>query len=125
MIMAVGTEGRRGPCYARQQRVVYCINKTPGSGTMTKLTQTACVLALVSTPVLAQQQPATSTSSRIAEAEQGLTSAVVLVGTPAPRRTIAAEMSRLHVPGVSVAVLHDGTIEWSKDTGSRAPGAHR
>ncbi|WP_375429505.1 serine hydrolase domain-containing protein [uncultured Sphingomonas sp.] len=48
----------------------------------------------------------------------------MLAGTPAPRRTIAAEMSRLHVPGVSIAVLHGGTIEWSKGYGiTRAGGS--
>jgi CubicO group peptidase (beta-lactamase class C family) len=31
-------------------------------------------------------------------------------------------MSRLHVPGVSVAVLHDGTIEWSKGYGITREG---
>ncbi|MEG3163152.1 serine hydrolase domain-containing protein [Sphingomonas sp. PB2P19] len=47
----------------------------------------------------------------------------MLAGTPAPRRTIAAEMVRLHVPGVSVAVLHGGVIEWAKGYGvTRAGG---
>jgi CubicO group peptidase (beta-lactamase class C family) len=83
----------------------------------------ACVLAFVSAPVAAQQQPAAFAPSKIAKVEQGLTSAVVLAGTPAPPRTIAAEMSRLHVPGASVAVLHGGTIEWSKGYGiTRAGG---
>lgn len=89
---------------------------------MTKSIRTACVLALVSAPVAAQQHPAATASARTAEVERGLTSAVVLVGTQAPRRTIAAEMSRLHVPGVSVAVLHGGTIEWSKGYGITREG---
>lgn len=49
---------------------------------------------------------------------------MVLAGTPAPVRTIAAEMDRLHVPGVSIAVLRGGTIAWSKGYGvTRAGGA--
>lgn len=83
----------------------------------------ACVLALVSAPVVAQQQPVAS-APKIAEVEEGLTSAVVMAGTPASPRTIAAEMSRLHVPGASIAVLHGGTMEWSKGYGiTRAGGA--
>jgi CubicO group peptidase (beta-lactamase class C family) len=75
-------------------------------------------------PIHATAQQVAPTPSRITVVEQGLTSAVVLAGTPAPRRTIQAEMRRLNVPGVSVAVLHDGTIEWSKGYGvTRAGGA--
>lgn len=77
----------------------------------------------MSAPAVAQQPSAAAASASIAEVEQGLTSAVVLAGTPAPRRTVAAEMSRLHVPGASVAVLHGGVIEWSKGYGvTRAGG---
>nr|WP_295665522.1 serine hydrolase domain-containing protein [Sphingomonas sp.] len=93
---------------------------------MSKLIRAACGLALMSTPVSAQQRrPAASAPPKIAEVEQGLTPAIVLAGTIAPRGTIAAEMSRLHVPGVSVAVLHGGTIEWSKGYGiTRVGGPH-
>ncbi len=93
---------------------------------MRRLIRAACVLALMSTPVSARQQrAAASAPPKIAEVEQGLTPAIVLAGTIAPRRTIGAEMSRLHVPGVSVAVLHGGTIEWSKGYGiTRVGGPH-
>ena len=89
---------------------------------MSKAIRTAYVLAFVSAPVAAQQQQAVSASAKPVEVEQGLTSAVKLSGTAAPRRTIIAEMSRLHVPGVSVAVLHDGMIEWSKGYGITRKG---
>ncbi len=89
---------------------------------MSKLFRAAYVLALLSFPAGAQQ--AAPKPSKIAAVEQGLTSAVVLAGTPAPRRTIATEMRRLNVPGVSVAILHGGTIEWAKGYGvTRADGA--
>ncbi|MDD1453188.1 serine hydrolase [Sphingomonas sp. H160509] len=88
---------------------------------MSKLVRVAYMMALLPIPATAQQ--AAPTPSRIAVVEQGLTSAVVLAGTPAPRRTIEAEMRRLNVPGVSVAVLHGGIIEWSKGYGiTRAGG---
>jgi len=34
-------------------------------------------------------------------------------------------MSRLHVPGASVAVLRGGTIEWSKGYGITRAGGYR
>lgn len=88
---------------------------------MSKLVRVAYMVALLPIPATAQQ--AASTPSKIAVVEQGLTSAVLLAGTPAPRRTIGAEMRRLNVPGVSVAVLHGGSIDWSKGYGvTRAGG---
>ncbi len=48
----------------------------------------------------------------------------MLAGAPAQHRTIAAEMRRLNVPGVSVAVLHDGAVHWVKGYGvTRTGGA--
>ena len=89
---------------------------------MSKLIRVAYIMALLPIPAAAQQ--AAPTPSKIAVVEQGLASVVVLSGTPAPRRTIEAEMRRLNVPGVSVAVLHGGTIDWSKGYGvTRAGGA--
>ena len=74
-------------------------------------------------PASAAAQQDDSTSSKISAVEQGLTSAVVLAGAPAQHRTIDAEMHRLNVPGVSVAVLHDGALHWAKGYGvTRAGG---
>ena len=88
---------------------------------MSTLVRVAYMMALLPIPATAQQ--AAPTPSKIAAVERGLTSAVVLASAPAPRRTIEAEMRRLNVPGVSVAVLHGGTIEWSKGYGiTRAGG---
>lgn len=88
---------------------------------MSRLIRVAYIMALLPIPAAAQQ--AAPAPSKIALVEQGLTSVVVLSGTPAPRRTIESEMRRLNVPGVSVAVLHGGTIDWSKGYGvTRADG---
>lgn len=49
--------------------------------------------------------------------EQGLRPAVALEGKPVPTTPLADEMRRLHVPGVSVAVLRGGKIAWAKGYG--------
>lgn len=55
-------------------------------------------------------------ADRIARVEAGLLPAVVLKGQTTPA-TIAARMKQLAVPGVSVAVINDGAIEWAKGYG--------
>jgi hypothetical protein len=40
--------------------------------------------------------------------------AVVVTGDPHPCPTLAERMDQLHVPGVSVAVIHNGAIEWTR-----------
>lgn len=49
--------------------------------------------------------------------EQGLRPAVALQGKPVPTTTLEAEMQRLHVPGVSIAVVREGRIAWAKGYG--------
>jgi CubicO group peptidase (beta-lactamase class C family) len=76
------------------------------------------VLTLSVTPAQGKEQakrPAPDAS--VTRVEEGLLPAVSIVGQPPKRRTIAAEMERLHVPGVSVAVLRSGTIAWAKGYG--------
>ena len=54
----------------------------------------------------------------IARIEQRLPPAQTLQGAPAQTRTLAAEMARLHVPGVSIAVIRDGKLAWAKGYGA-------
>jgi CubicO group peptidase (beta-lactamase class C family) len=49
--------------------------------------------------------------------EQHLGTAVEIAGRPAPERTLAEAMAAMHVPGVSVAVVRNGRIVWSKGYG--------
>ncbi|MES2451979.1 MAG: serine hydrolase domain-containing protein [Pseudomonadota bacterium] len=49
--------------------------------------------------------------------ENGLVSAVSIKGEPAQRRSIQDEMNRLHVPGVSIAVIRNGQVAWAKGYG--------
>jgi CubicO group peptidase (beta-lactamase class C family) len=47
---------------------------------------------------------------------------VVVKGEAPVCATLAAQMAELHVPGVSVAVVHDGKIEWAQGFGVAALG---
>lgn len=54
---------------------------------------------------------------RIGAVETGLTPPVVLKGRPVPRSSIAERMKALKVHGISVAVIQDYAIAWSKGYG--------
>ena len=49
--------------------------------------------------------------------EENLHYLAVIKGRPDPGMSLPDQMSRLHVPGVSVAVIHDKRIDWSKGYG--------
>jgi CubicO group peptidase (beta-lactamase class C family) len=59
-------------------------------------------------------------SDDIRHIEQGLRPAIALQGKPVPTATLADEMQRLHVPGVSIAVIRNGQIAWAKGYGVAA-----
>ena len=64
-----------------------------------------------------------STPSRIRAVESGLGPAVTITSRPAEHRELLAEMQRLRVPGVSLAIIHDGHLEWAKGYGVTGNGA--
>src|SRR5260370_31761901 len=49
--------------------------------------------------------------------EENLRYLAVIKGRPDPGMSLADQMLRLHVPGVSLAVIHDKRIDWSKGYG--------
>jgi CubicO group peptidase (beta-lactamase class C family) len=57
---------------------------------------------------------------RIQRVSDGLLPAIVVAGQPS--MALSARMTELNVPGVSVAVLHGGMIEWARGFGSVAIG---
>jgi CubicO group peptidase (beta-lactamase class C family) len=57
---------------------------------------------------------------RVQRVADGLLPAIVIAGQPP--MTLSARMTELNVPGVSVAVLHGGTIEWARGFGSVSTG---
>jgi CubicO group peptidase (beta-lactamase class C family) len=58
----------------------------------------------------------------IANIERGLLPTRSLAASASGAVTLADEMRRLHVPGVSVAVIHDGKIAWAKAYGVTEAG---
>ena len=60
--------------------------------------------------------------TRIERVENGLLPAVVVRGDELTQNSIWEVMERYHVPGVSVAVINDGELEWSKAYGVREVG---
>jgi CubicO group peptidase (beta-lactamase class C family) len=61
-------------------------------------------------------------SYRIAEVEAKLTAPVVIEGAEQVFHSLAEQMEFYSVPGVSIAVINDGRIEWAKGYGIRDAG---
>jgi CubicO group peptidase (beta-lactamase class C family) len=65
-------------------------------------------------------QNTTTIEQRIQEIQSGLSRGVVIPGVVIqvrPLPSLAERMAALHVPGVSIAVIHDGEIEWARGFG--------
>lgn len=58
----------------------------------------------------------------IQSVESCLLPPVIVKDEPKPCTTLAQRMTELHVSGVSIAVIHDGRIEWAKGYGTRQIG---
>ena len=74
------------------------------------------VCALAALPLL---RAATPTEERIARVENGLRKPNRLKGSPAEPMKLAERMEHYKVPGVSVAVIHAGRVEWARGYGQR------
>jgi CubicO group peptidase (beta-lactamase class C family) len=59
---------------------------------------------------------------RIERIESSLTDAVIVKGEATPTHTLSERMATLHIPGVSIAVVHYGAIEWAKGYGVESIG---
>ena len=62
---------------------------------------------------------------RIRQVEQGLLPANVIAGQPLPVMTLDERMRVFNVPGVSIAVVNGGRIEWAKGYGVARAGDPR
>ncbi len=77
-------------------------------------------LALLACNAWGQATP--GSQNHIRAVETGLGPPVAVVGQPPDRRDLLAEMNRLHVPAVSIAIVHGGKIEWAKGYGIMREG---
>jgi CubicO group peptidase (beta-lactamase class C family) len=59
---------------------------------------------------------------RIQHVTSGLIGGIVLSGQEHATHALADRMKELHVPGVSIAVIHEGKIEWARGFGVRTEG---
>ncbi|MGC4049532.1 MAG: serine hydrolase [Paludibaculum sp.] len=76
----------------------------------------AFVCSLAGLPATAA---APAAAERIARVENGLQRPNRVQGTPPERMKIADRMKHYKVPGVSVAVIHEGRVEWARGYGQR------
>lgn len=72
---------------------------------------------------LAPQPEARTTDARMARVERGLLPGLLIAGRPAATSAIADRMAALKVPGVSVAVINGGVIEWARGYGVAEAGS--
>jgi CubicO group peptidase (beta-lactamase class C family) len=62
------------------------------------------------------------TQQHIKDVEAGLRPSVILKDDPHPVHSLSERMTTLHVPGVSIAVIHHGAIEWAQGFGVMSVG---
>lgn len=81
-------------------------------------------LAVAQTTPAPYNAPAVSpeVAQRIQRVEDGLVGTVVVKGDAHATHKLADRMKELNVPGVSVAVLHNGKIEWARGFGVASVG---
>ena len=70
-----------------------------------------CLAAQTAPPVSADVQ------KHIHNVESGLLPAVIIKDAPHQTHTLAERMAAMHVNGVSIAVIHNGQIEWARGYG--------
>jgi CubicO group peptidase (beta-lactamase class C family) len=73
-------------------------------------------LSTTSLGVLTAQPPA-EVEQRIKHIQDAILPGVLTKGKPPITSTLAERMAALHVPGVSIALVHDGKIEWARGFG--------
>ena len=81
--------------------------------------------ATIPVAVLPAQAVPPDVAERIRKVEQGLLPPIVVAGRPVPAMAIEERMRALNVPGVSVAVVNGGRIEWAKGYGVVRAGTDR
>jgi CubicO group peptidase (beta-lactamase class C family) len=96
------------------------------SGRTRRLTFGICVVIaahVVTMPARPRAQAVSASPEvRAARVEKGLLPGIVIAGRPLPAKALAERMAALKTPGVSVAVINGGVIEWAKGYGVTEAG---
>jgi len=79
------------------------------------------ILISTRTPCCVGQTESKNSEARISRIVNCLPSPVTIQGEAVECKTLASRMAELKVPGVSVAVIHNGAIEWAKGFGFASP----
>jgi len=79
-------------------------------------------LSLLLTPTFSFAQPVDSIGQQKRAVEDGLLPEVVLEGKPDPTFSLRERMEHHEVPGVSIAVINNGHVEWTAGYGVRETG---
>lgn len=76
----------------------------------------AALLSTISPGVSTAQTPV-QLEQRIQHIQEAILPPVITKGKPIATTKLADRMATLHVPGVSIAVIHDGKVEWARGFG--------
>jgi CubicO group peptidase (beta-lactamase class C family) len=82
----------------------------------------ACTLTRITAAQTAPDATSPDVAQHIQHVTSGLVGGVLLKGDEHAAHTLADRMKELNVPGVSIAVIHNGKIEWARGFGVRAIG---
>ncbi len=77
---------------------------------------------LMGSPAAQVKSRASAVEQHIQHIQDRLMPAVVIKDQPAQSTKLADRMAALHVPGVSIAVVHNGQIEWARGFGVTKTG---
>jgi CubicO group peptidase (beta-lactamase class C family) len=81
-----------------------------------------CASALCSLPPLAAASADSVVERRIEQVLNEIPPGIIVQGEPTHYSTLLERMAALHVPGVSIAVIHNGSLEWASGFGMTGPG---
>jgi CubicO group peptidase (beta-lactamase class C family) len=80
-------------------------------------------LPILTLTFCADTQASESVAERQRAVEESLLPAVVVAGDSVPTYSIAARMEHYKVPGISIAVINDGKVEWADGYGVKRVGS--
>jgi CubicO group peptidase (beta-lactamase class C family) len=85
-----------------------------------KLLVAAALITVLSAPAFAASP--TATEENIRRVQDGVVPAVLVRGESPSMPSLAQRMTELNVPGVSIAVIHNGHLEWARGFGVARTG---